>query len=85
MPMPARNATVKFAMPAISAAASARSNRPGGKASLSAVACPGASRIAVIADNSPAIIHAIVDIRRTRTPDSRAESAFSDIARIASP
>src|ERR1700683_1213436 len=36
-------------------------------------------------DNAPASVHATVEVRRTQTPESLAESAFSAIARIASP
>ena len=31
------------------------------------------------------VVQAMVEARRTHTPDSRAESAFSDMARMASP
>ena len=37
------------------------------------------------ADSAPATVQAKVEVRRTHTPDSRAESAFSDMARMASP
>ena len=41
--------------------------------------------MAVKAERTPAMVQAIVEARRTHTPDSRAESAFSDMARMASP
>ena len=37
------------------------------------------------ADSTPAMIQVTVEVRRTQTPDSRAESAFSAVARMASP
>ena len=37
------------------------------------------------ADSRPARIQATVEVRRTHTPDSRAESAFSAVARMARP
>ena len=37
------------------------------------------------AESTPARVHATVDVRRTQTPESRAESAFSDMARMARP
>ena len=37
------------------------------------------------ADSAPATVHVIVDVRRIHTPERRAESAFSDMARMASP
>src|SRR5262249_50019098 len=40
---------------------------------------------AVNADSRPATTHVIVDVRRTHTPERRADSAFSAVARIASP
>ena len=43
------------------------------------------SRMAVNADSTPASVQATVEVRRTQTPDRRAESAFSDMARMARP
>ena len=37
------------------------------------------------ADSAPATVQVSVEVRRIHTPDRRAESAFSDIARMASP
>ena len=37
------------------------------------------------AESAPATVQVRVDVRRTHTPDSRAESAFSDIARMERP
>ena len=41
--------------------------------------------MAVIADNAPARVQATVEVRRTQTPDSRADSEFSAEARMARP
>ena len=41
--------------------------------------------MAVNADSTPATVQAMVDVRRTHTPDRRAESAFSATARMARP
>ncbi len=41
--------------------------------------------MAVKAESTPARVQAMVEVRRTQTPERRAESAFSDIARMASP
>src|SRR3982074_2449245 len=85
MAIAAKNATRRLVIAAINAAANAPNNNPGGRASWRPLVCPGAPRIAVIVERAPAIIHATVDIRRTHTPDRRAESAFSAIARNANP
>ena len=37
------------------------------------------------ADSAPATVQVRVEVRRIHTPESRAESAFSDMARMASP
>ena len=41
--------------------------------------------MAVKADSTPARVQATVEVRRTHTPDSRADSAFSAVARMARP
>src|SRR5579863_10297076 len=41
--------------------------------------------MAVNADNAPARVQATVDVRRTQTPESRADSEFSAEARMARP
>ena len=41
--------------------------------------------MAVKADSAPATVHVSVEVRRIHTPERRAESAFSDMARMASP
>ena len=37
------------------------------------------------AESAPATVQVSVDVRRIQTPESRAESAFSDMARMDSP
>ena len=37
------------------------------------------------ADSAPATVQVRVEVRRIQTPERRAESAFSDMARMASP
>ena len=37
------------------------------------------------AESAPATVHVRVEVRRIQTPERRAESAFSDMARMASP
>ena len=37
------------------------------------------------ADSAPATVQVMVEVRRTHTPDRRAESAFSAVARMARP
>ena len=68
-----------------SAAVSANSNRSGLRTSVSALVCPGALRMAVKAESAPATVQVRVDVRRIHTPESRAESAFSDMARMLRP
>src|ERR1039458_9553388 len=46
---------------------------------------PPEARIAANPDSTPASVHATVEVRLTQTPESLAESAFSAMARIASP
>ncbi len=41
--------------------------------------------MAVIAESTPAMVQATVEVLRTHTPDSRAESLFSAMALMASP
>ena len=45
----------------------------------------GEASTAVTADRAPANVQATVEVRRTQIPDSRADSAFSAMARMASP
>ena len=66
-------------------AVSASRRRSGERTWVSASVWPGEVRIAAIPDSTPARVHATVEVRRTQTPESLAESAFSAIARIASP
>ncbi len=68
-----------------SAAVRASSNSSGLSTSVRVEVCPGEARMAVKADRTPASVQATVEVRRTQTPDSRAESAFSAMARMASP
>ena len=72
-------------MAPMSAAVSARSNRSGLSTWVRALVWPGDARMAVIAESTPAMVHATVEVRRTQTPDSRADSVFSAMARMASP
>ena len=83
--MAAMKATVRLTMAPTMAAARARSSSSGLSTSVSEEVWPGAARMAVKADSTPATIQATVEVRRTHTPDSRAESAFSAMARMASP
>ena len=76
-PMPATKATGRLTMPPISAASSASSSSPGLRTSVSVLVWLGEARMAVTADSAPASVHATVEVRRTHTPDSRADSAFS--------
>src|SRR5271163_2463054 len=41
--------------------------------------------MAVKAESAPATVQVIVEVRRIHTPERRAESAFSDMARMARP
>ncbi len=84
-PMAETNATVRFTMAPTMAAVSARSSSSGLRTSVSEDVWPGAARIAVKADSTPATVQATVEVRRTQMPDRRAESAFSAMARMASP
>src|ERR1700679_2214784 len=83
--MPATKATVRFTMAPTSAAVSAKSSRSGLTAWVRALVWPGASRMALKAESAPATTQVRVEVRRTQTPESRAESAFSDMARMDRP
>ena len=83
--MPATNATVRLTMAPTSAAVRAKRSRSGLTACTSALVWPGASRMALKAESAPATIQVKVDVRRTHTPERRAESAFSDMARMDRP
>ena len=84
MPMPAMKAMGRLVIAPMRAAVSARSRRSGPSTSMKPLPLPGAP-IAVTAESNAASTHAKVDVRRTHTPARRAESAFSAIARMASP
>ena len=79
------NATVRLTMAPMSAAVSAYRSRSGESACVRALVWLGALRMAVKADSAPATVHVSVDVRRIQTPERRAESAFSDMARMARP
>ena len=72
-------------MPPRSAASSASRRRSGLSTWVSALVWLGEASTAVTADRAPARVHATVDVRRTHTPDNRADSEFSAMARMASP
>jgi hypothetical protein len=55
------------------------------RAWVSALVWFGALRMAVKAESAPATVHVSVEVRRIHTPERRAESAFSDMARMARP
>ena len=84
-PMAAMNATVRLTMAPTMAAVSANSSSSGLSTSVSDDVWPGAARMAAKADSTPARVQVTVEVRRTHTPDRRAESAFSAMARMASP
>ena len=75
----------RLTMAPTSAAISARSSSSGLSTSVRMLVWPGAARMAVKADSAPARVQATVEVRRTHTPDRRAESAFSAVARMARP
>ena len=83
--MPATKATVRLIMAPTSAAVRANSSRSGLRTSVRALVCPGALRMAVKAESAPATVQVRVEVRRIHTPESRAESAFSDMARMVRP
>ena len=83
--MAATNAAVRLTIAPTNAAVRASRSSSGLSTSVNDEVCPGAARMAVKADSTPATVHAVVDVRRTHTPDRRAESAFSAMARMASP
>ena len=68
-----------------SAAVRAKSSRSGLSTWVSALVWPGALRMAVKAESAPATVQVSVEVRRIHTPESRAESAFSDMARMVRP
>ena len=84
-PMPAAKATGRLTMAPSSAASRASRSRSGLSTSVRVLVWLGEASTAVIADSTPAIVHATVEVRRTHTPDSRADSVFSAEARMASP
>ena len=84
-PMAATKATVRLTMAPTMAAVRASRRSSGLSTSVSCEVWPGAARMAVKADRTPASVQAMVEVRRTHTPDSRAESAFSAMARMARP
>ncbi len=84
-PMAATKATVRLTMAPTMAAVSANNSSSGLSTSVSDEVCPGAARMAAKADSTPASVQVTVEVRRTQTPDSRAESAFSAMARMARP
>ena len=83
--MPAMNETVRLTIAPINAAVSANKRRSGLSGWVRTLVCPGAARMAVKAESTPARVQVNVEVRRTQTPDNRAESAFSDMARMARP
>ena len=84
-PIPATKATGRLTMAPMSAATSASKRRSGLSTCVSALVWLGEARMAVTADKPPAMVHATVDVRRTQTPESRADSEFSAEARMARP
>ena len=67
------------------AAVRANRRRSGLSGWVKTLVWPGEARMAVKAESTPARVQARVEVRRTHTPESRAESAFSDMARMARP
>ena len=63
--------------PPTRAARSARRSSSGLSTSVSVLVWLGEARMAVKADSTPARVQATVEVRRTHTPDSRADSVFS--------
>ena len=84
-PMAATKAAVRLTMAPTMAAVRASRSSSGLSTWVSDEVWPGAARMAVKADSTPATVQAMVEVRRTQTPDSRAESAFSAMARMARP
>src|SRR5580658_5464619 len=78
-------ATVRLIMAPTRAAVRANSNRSGLNSWVRALVWPGAFKMTSNAERAPATIQVSVDVRRIHTPDSRAESAFSDMARMERP
>ena len=85
MPMAATKATVRLTMAPTMPAVRAKRSSSGLSTSVSDEVCPGEARMAVKAESTPATVQATVEVRRTQTPERRAESAFSAMARMASP
>src|SRR5271166_3262200 len=83
--MPAMNETVRFTIAPIRPAVRAKRRRSGLRGWVRTLVWPGEARMAVNAESTPARVQAMVEVRRIQTPESRAESAFSDIARMARP
>ena len=84
--MAATKATVRLTIAPTMAAVRASSSSSGLSTSVSDGGLTRATaRMAVKAESTPATVQATVEVRRTHTPDSRAESAFSAMARMASP
>ncbi len=83
--MAATKAAVRLTMAPTMAAVRPSKRSSGLSTWVSWVVWPGAARMAVKADRTPARVHATVEVRRTHTPDRRAESAFSAMARMARP
>ena len=84
-PMPAPSAIGRLCIRAMTAPVIARSSNAGPNVSALVKPCVGCVRIAVNADNAPAIAHASDDIRPAKMPAIRAASGFAAAARIASP
>ena len=72
-------------MAPMSAAVSAAQQEVGAEHLRQRAGLAGEARMAVMAESAPAMVHATVDVRRTQTPERRADSVFSAIARIARP
>src|SRR3954452_3664380 len=83
--MPAAKATGRLTMRAMTAAAKARSNKPGPRNWALAKPRVGRTRIAVKAETLPAMAQASVDIRPANTPAMRAASGLAADARMARP
>ena len=82
---PAPKATGRFSIRAMTAAASAGSNRVGPAAAVRVRPWDGALTITVRAARAPAMIHTSVDNRLTGMPSNRARSELSATDRMATP
>ncbi len=78
-------ARVRLVMAPTMAAVRPRRRSSGLSTSVSDEVWPGDARTAVKAESTPAMVHATVEVRRVQTPDRRAESRFSAMARMARP